>query len=194
MDVKKIDKDLDWLRRVSSKVSFDDKELLSDIEVVRNYSLNHGVFAMAAIQLGIDKRLIYIRNTDLNNILDETVDECVVLINPVIEKMEGLTLYWEACASCLNNMGLVLRPYRVVISYNDIDGNYLNKTFEGFSSTVFCHEFDHLDGILHIDKSLEILDMVSDERIKFREKHPYEILNKKGDYLTLLDKYKKINS
>lgn len=53
MDVKKIDKDLDWLRKVSSKVSFDDKELLSDIEVVRNYSLNHGVFAMAAIQLGI---------------------------------------------------------------------------------------------------------------------------------------------
>ena len=49
--------------------------------------------------------------------------------NPVIEKMEGLTTFWEACASCLNNMGLVLRPYKVTISYMDIEGNILNKVF-----------------------------------------------------------------
>ena len=59
MEAKKIDKDMEWLRKVSKEVSVDDKDLMTDIEVLRDYSLNHGVLAMAAIQLGIDKRLIY---------------------------------------------------------------------------------------------------------------------------------------
>ena len=93
MEAKTIEKDMEWLRRVSKEVSLDDKELKNDLEVLRDYSLNNGVLAMAAIQLGIDKRLIYIKNTDVNNLLDRTVDESIVLINPVIEKMEGLTTF-----------------------------------------------------------------------------------------------------
>ena len=193
MEAKKIDKDMEWLRKVSKEVSVDDKDLMTDIEVLRDYSLNHGVLAMAAIQLGIDKRLIYIKNTDVDNLLDRTIDESVVLINPVVEKMEGLTTFWEACASCLNNMGLVLRPYKVTISYIDVEGNKLSKVFEGFGSTVFCHEYDHIDGILHMDKALEILDMEPEERAKFRENHPYEILEREGDYLRLVEEYGKRN-
>ena len=191
MEAKKIDKDMEWLRKVSKEVSLTDRELLNDIEVVRDYSLSHGVLAMAAIQLGIDKRLIYIKNTDVDNLLDETIDESIVLINPVVEKMEGLTSYWEACASCLDNTGLVLRPYKTTISYMDIDGNKLSIVFEGFSSTVFCHEYDHIDGILHIDKSLEILNMDKEERKVFRENHPYEIFSKDGDFLELEKGYGK---
>lgn len=191
MEAKKIDKDMEWLRKVSREVSLDDKDLMNDIEIVREYCLNHGVLAMAAIQLGIDKRLIYIKNTDVDNLLDETIDESIILINPVIEKLEGLTTYWEACASCLDNMGLVLRPYKTTISYIDIDGNKISKVFEGFSSTVFCHEFDHIDGILHIDKSLEILNMDKEERKVFRDSHPYEILDKEGDYVKLVEDYGK---
>lgn len=193
MEAKTIEKDMEWLRRVSKEVSLGDKELKNDLEVLRDYSLNNGVLAMAAIQLGIDKRLIYIKNTDVNNLLDRTVDESIVLINPVIEKMEGLTTFWEACASCLNNMGMVLRPYKVTISYMDLDGNKLSKVFEGFGSTVFCHEYDHLDGILHMDKSLEMFDMEPEDRAKFREDHPYEILEKTGDYKKLVEEYGKRN-
>lgn len=193
MEAKKIDKDLEWLRKISREVLLDDKELMNDIEIIRDFSLNNGVLAMAAIQLGIDKRLIYIKNTDVDNLLDQTIDESIVLINPVIERMEGLTTYWEACASCLDNMGLVLRPYKTTISYVDINGNKLHRVFEGFSSTVFCHEFDHIDGILHIDKSLEIHNMNKEERKVFRESHPYEILEKDGDYLKLVEEYDKRN-
>ena len=190
MEAKTIEKDMEWLRRVSKEVSLDDKELKNDLEVLRDYSLNNGVLAMAAIQLGIDKRLIYIKNTDVNNLLDRTVDESIVLINPVIEKMEGLTTFWEACASCLNNMGLVLRPYKVTISYMDLDGNKLSKVFEGFGATVFCHEYDHLDGILHMDKSLESYDMDPDAREVFRETHKYDIFEKEGSYEELNIKYR----
>ena len=191
--VKTIENDNEWLRKVSKDVDLNDKDLLNDIEIVKDYTLNNGVLAMAAIQLGIDKRLIYIKNTDVNNLLDRTVDEGIMLINPVIESMEGLTTFWEACASCLNNMGLVLRPYKVIISYLDLEGNRLKKTFEGFGSTVFCHEYDHLDGILHMDKSIEMFDMEPDDRAKFREEHPYEVLAKEGDYLELLKNYNESN-
>ena len=67
---------------------------------------------MASVQLGIPKRLIYIKNTNLKKIKNKTHNEKIVLINPVILKKEGLTKYWEACASCGDNMGLVERPYK----------------------------------------------------------------------------------
>ena len=65
MEAKTIEKDLEWLRQRSKEVKLDDKDLGNDIEVLRDYSLNHGVLAMAAIQLGINKRLIYIKNTEI---------------------------------------------------------------------------------------------------------------------------------
>ena len=179
------------MRQVSKEVSLDDANLVADLKVLKEYSLNNGVLAMAAIQLGINKRLIYIKNTDVNNLLARDVDESIVLINPVIEKMEGITSFWEACASCLDNMGLVFRPYRVLINYLDLEGNKLSKTFEGFASTVFCHEYDHLDGILHMDKSIEMYDMEPEARAVFRETHPYEIYEKEGNYLSLVKKYKR---
>lgn len=189
MEVKTIEKDLNWLRQVSKEVQLDDKELSNDIEVLREYSLNHGVLAMAAIQLGINKRLIYIKNTDVDNLTARDVDECIVLINPVIESMEGIAGFWEACASCLDNMGYLYRPYKVVIKYNDLEGNELSRTFEGFPAVVFCHEYDHLDGILHIDKALELYDMDFEAREVFRETHKYDIFEKEGNFEVLNKKY-----
>ena len=63
---------------------------------------------------------------------------------------EGLTEYWENCASCLDNMGLVVRPYEMDVHYYDVDGNEHEEKFEGFESTVLSHELDHLDGILRM--------------------------------------------
>ena len=189
MEVKTIEKDLEWLRQRSKEVLLDDKELCKDIEILRDYSLNHGVLAMAAIQLGINKRLIYIKNTDVNNLTARNIDESIVLINPVIESMKGITGFWEACASCLDNMGYLYRPYKVVIKYNDLDGNELTRTFEGFSATVFCHEYDHLDGILHTDKSLEMYDMEPEAREVFRETHKYDIYENDGDFNKLNEEY-----
>jgi hypothetical protein len=53
------------------------------------------------------------------------------LINPVIKMRVGLTQYWEACASCLDNIGLVFRPYKILIEYIDLFGKKHQKTFGG---------------------------------------------------------------
>ena len=151
--------------------------------------------AMAAVQLGIPKRMIYLKNTNLdiiNKIRANTIseeekkyNEAKVLINPVITKREGLTDYWEACASCLDNFGRVLRPYKIELEYYDVEGNKKHETFEGFESTVLSHEIDHLDGILHIDIAEEVYQMSAEERKAWRINHGYKVYSKTGDYEVL---------
>lgn len=193
MEALKIDENLHWLKKVSKKVDLRNDDLTNDIKILEEYCLSHGVFAMAAIQLGIDKRIIYIKNTRLDKVEDESWNESTILINPVIKKREGLTQYWEACASCLDNTGLVLRPYIVLIEYLDLNGKKHRKTFKGFPATVFSHEYDHLDGILHMDKAIDLKVMNKEERKEFRKTHPYEVINETGDFLELEKEYGKRN-
>lgn len=191
-----------FLRQVSSPVDIqNDKELMNDIDILDQFCKENSVMAMASIQLGIPKRIVYLKNTNLdiinkiqNNSNSEEVknyNEKKVLINPTILKREGLTEYWEACASCLDNMGRVLRPYKIELEYYDIDGNQKVETFEGFESTVLSHELDHLDGILHIDIAEEVIEMPANERKIWRQSHEYKIYQKDGDYDSLRDKGKK---
>lgn len=191
-----------FLRQISSSVDIkNDKELMNDIDILDQFCKENNVMAMASVQLGIPKRIVYLKNTNLdiinkiqNNSNSEEIEnynEKKVLINPTILKREGLTEYWEACASCLDNMGRVLRPYKIELEYYDIDSNQKVETFEGFESTVLSHELDHLDGILHIDIAEEVIEMPANERKKWRQSHEYKIYQKDGDYDSLRDKGKK---
>ena len=191
-----------FLRQISSSVDIkNDKELMNDIDILDQFCKENKVMAMASVQLGIPKRIVYLKNTNLdiinkiqNNSNSEEIEnynEKKVLINPTILKREGLTEYWEACASCLDNMGRVLRPYKIELEYYDIDGNQKVETFEGFESTVLSHELDHLDGILHIDIAEEVIEMPANERKIWRQSHEYKIYQKDGDYDSLRDKGKK---
>ena len=188
-----IEKDESWLRKKSDLVDIkSDEDLKLDIEVLEKFCKENEVMAMAANQLGILKRLVYLKNTNLdiinrmqsNNstLEDEIYNEARVLINPVVLKREGLTEYWENCASCLDNSGRVLRPYKIELEYYDVNNEKHLETFEGFESTVLSHELDHLDGILHIDIAEEIINMPKEERKKWRQIHPYKIYSKKGCY------------
>ena len=181
-----------YLRQISKPVELNDKELNDNIKVLEKYCKENEVLAMAAVQLGIPKRLIYLKNTNLDIINkmqknieteeDKKHNEERILINPTIIKKEGITYYWEACASCLDNMGYVKRPYKIIVEYQDINGNIHKDIFKGFESTVLSHEMDHLDGILHMDIAEEVLVMPKEERKKFRQTHPYEIISKTGKY------------
>ena len=187
-----------FLRQISRPVDFNDSDLTDNIETLHEFCKDNEVLAMAAVQLGIPKRIIYIKNTDLNVIkrrqenkateADINHNESRVLINPVIKESEGLTEYWEACASCLDNTGLVKRPYKIVVEYQDINGKIHEDTFEGFESTVLSHEMDHLDGILHIDIAEKVLVMSADERREYRKTHDYKIISKTENYKKLIKK------
>ena len=180
---KTIEKDDEYLRQVSKEVNLNNDDYIKDTnKMIAHCREDNSLLALAAVQIGIPKRIIYLRKTDLSKIGDKEYNEDKVLINPEITNQEGLTRYWESCASCLNNMGLVERPYKIELEYFDEDKNKCRQTFSGFSATVIAHEMDHLDGILHIDKSLKIYDMKKEDRVEFRKKHPYKIISKDCEF------------
>lgn len=189
----------EFLRQVSQSVDIEnDKDLEKDISILDEFCKENGVLAMAAVQLGIPKRIVYLKNTNLeiirkkqNNELtenEEKYNEAKVLINPTILKREGLTEYWEACASCLDNFGFIKRPYKLLVEYLDINGKKQTEILEGFPSTVLSHELDHLDGILHMDVAEQLLIMKPEARKEFRKTHDYNIILKEGIYEELINK------
>ena len=185
--LRTIEKDEEYLRSLSLDVSKDDPNLNEEIEVLSNYCRSNGnLIALASIQIGIPKKIIYIMKTDEYDALkeDDFEDKKIVMINPKIVEEKGETYYFEACASCMDNMGLVKRPYSVKVNYYDRNFNEKTETFVGFKATIFSHEYDHLYGILHIDIADKIYNMPQDERKKFRKKdeNKYKILSKTKEY------------
>lgn len=173
--------DKQFLRQISKPVDIkNDINLSHEIEILKEYTLTHAVFAMAAVQLGIPKRLIYLKSFNPEDCYD--VKSLKVMINPEIVSQKGKTEYWEACESCLENFALVERPYEIVIKYHTLNDEEILEKFEGFPSTVISHELDHLDGIFHMDRAKQLLQMSANDRKKFRETHPYKIISKDCDF------------
>ena len=179
-----IENNEEFLRQASSDVDFNNDNYMDYVEALKKYCQNNAVYALAPIQIGIPKRMIYFRNTtsDMDKNKDSNYDESTVLINPIILEAKGHTRFIERCASCLDFVGTVDRPYSVEVEYFDINGNKIHDVFEGFKATVFCHEYDHLNGILHIDLADDVREMTWDETKCYREQHPYEILSKDTNY------------
>jgi len=76
-----------------------------------------------------------------------------VYINPEITVLaDGTTGFWEGCLSVPGMMGYVERPQHIRVDYIDRDGNPAALEAQGFLATVFQHEFDHLDGVLYVDR------------------------------------------
>ena len=185
-----------YLRQISKEVDFNDKSYLDDIAKLKEFCQNDGMFALAPVQIGIPKRIIYIRNTtsDGDKNFTKGYDESKIYINPTIISRKGLTKFLEGCASCPATtsseftaheellVAVVERPYSIEIEYYDIDGNKKMETIEGFEVTVFSHEYDHLNGILHIDRTSDVWKMNLKERNEYRQKHPYKIISKECDY------------
>lgn len=98
---------------------------------------------LAAPQIGILRRYCII----------DVGDGIIELVNPVIESMSGEQTGEEGCLSIPNRYESVTRPMTVTVRAQDRKGNSFKITAEGFKARALCHEIDHLDGILYIDKT-----------------------------------------
>lgn len=183
LELLTIPKHEQFLRQKSLPVDFNDKSYLKDIaQIVEFFKNRDSGYALASIQLGIPKRIVYVRSSNPECNVDE---HPMVLINPTITKMEGKTQFWEACFSCVpKNMGLVERPYKISVNYFNEKGEEQNADFEGFPVTVLCHEFDHLDGIFHLDRAKQTtIKETREERVNFRKEYPYTVFSKDGNFV-----------
>ena len=81
----------------------------------------------------------------------------IELINPEIIVTEGEQEGEEGCLSVPEEVGIVKRPMKVTVKAIDREGKPFTVTGEGLLARAFCHELDHLDGVLYIDRASRML-------------------------------------
>ena len=99
---------------------------------------------LAAPQVGILRRIC---------VIDVTPDHSglIEMINPEIISREGSQTGREGCLSLPDRQGVVTRPMKVSVRFQDRNGAVMRLDTEGFEARAVCHELDHLDGKLYID-------------------------------------------
>lgn len=100
---------------------------------------------LAAPQVGILRRVVVIDVTEDHSGLRE-------MVNPEILERSGSQTGREGCLSVPDRQGVVTRPMRVRARYQDRHGNWQELEAEGLEARAVCHELDHLDGVLYVDK------------------------------------------
>lgn len=102
---------------------------------------------LAAPQIGMNSRLVVI---DISAGQEKNAQ--IVLANPEILEEEGSQKGEEGCLSIPGFTAIVERPYRVRVKAQDLEGNDLEMEGEELLARALCHEIDHLDGILYLDR------------------------------------------
>ena len=100
---------------------------------------------LAAPQVGILKRAVVV----------DAGSGLIELVNPEIIRTEGARVGVESCLSVPDRCGTVERPEKVAVRAQNRRGEPIEITGEGFLAVALCHEIDHLDGVLYIDRMIE---------------------------------------
>lgn len=133
----------DTLRKISrTQLTFDEKLHMILDDMAETMYKAEGV-GLAAPQVGILRRFCIV----------DVGDGLIELINPVIVEKSGSQTGNEGCLSIPDRYEDVTRPMQVTVRAQDRNGNNFTVTAEGFKARAFCHEIDHLDGILYIDRA-----------------------------------------
>ncbi len=135
----------DVLRKICrSQLTFDERLHTVLDDMAETMYKAEGV-GLAAPQVGILRRYCVIDIGDGEGILE--------LVNPVMVKQSGEQLGTEGCLSIPNKFASVKRPMKVTVRAQNRFGENITVKAEGFKARAICHEMDHLDGILYIDKA-----------------------------------------
>ena len=103
-----------------------------------------GGVGLAAPQVGILRRAVVIDVSSDHTGLRE-------MVNPEILETEGIQTGREGCLSVPERQGVVTRPMKVKVRYQDRHGKWMELETEGLEARAVCHELDHLDGVLYVD-------------------------------------------
>ena len=104
---------------------------------------------LAAPQVGVLRRVVLVIET---NVPEGESEYIIELINPEIIESSGVQNGAEGCLSVPGEYGLVERPMYVKVRAQDRNGEWFEVEGTGLTARCFCHELDHLDGVLYVDK------------------------------------------
>ena len=142
MGLRKILTDKDpALHKVCRPVENFDRRLHKLLDDMRDTLLDSGGVGLAAPQIGILRRVVVV----------DVGDEILELVNPTMLETDGEQIGPEGCLSVPGKYGLVKRPYYAKVRAQDRDGNWFEAEGEELIGRCFCHELDHLDGIIYTE-------------------------------------------
>lgn len=136
------------LEAKSAPVEKIDEETLKLIKDIKDTLYDSTGIGLAAPQIGVNKRVILI---DLRDGM-----EPILLINPRIVKSWGTQESEEGCLSYPGYYGFLERPEKVTVRGLNEKGQLLEYTATELLCRAFCHEIDHLDGIMFTDKARDV--------------------------------------
>lgn len=129
------------LHKTCRPVETFDKKLHSLLKDMQDTLIDSGGVGLAAPQVGILRRVVLV----------DTGEEILELINPTLVETAGEQEGPEGCLSVPGKYGLVKRPYYAKVRAQDRNGDWFEAEGEELIARCFCHELDHLDGIIYTE-------------------------------------------
>ena len=157
MGIRKILTDKDpALHKVCRPVENFDRRLHKLLDDMRETLIESGGVGLAAPQVGILRRIVLVDNGE----------EILELVNPTMLETDGEQTGPEGCLSVPGKYGLVKRPYYAKVKAQDRYGDWYEVEGEELIARCFCHELDHLDGIVYT----EVMDrFLTEEELEYDE-------------------------
>ena len=144
------------LHKVCKPVEKFDSKLHTLLDDMRETLIESGGVGLAAPQVGILRRVVLV----------DVEEEILELINPTLVETDGEQVGPEGCLSVPGKYGLVKRPYYAKVRAQDRDGDWYEAEGEELIARCFCHELDHLDGIIYT----QVMDrFLTEEELQFDE-------------------------
>ena len=144
------------LHKTCKKVEKFDWRLHKLLDDMTETLIDSNGVGLAAPQVGILRRVVVV----------DTGDGMLELVNPEMVETDGEQVGAEGCLSVPGKYGLVKRPYFAKVRAQDRDGNWFEVEAEELIARCFCHELDHLDGILYtqvMERYLTEEELAADE-------------------------------
>ena len=129
------------LHKICKPVEKFDRKLHILLDDMRETLIDSGGVGLAAPQVGILRRVVLV----------DTGEEILELVNPTLVETGGEQEGPEGCLSVPGKYGLVKRPYYAKVRAQDRDGAWYEAEGEELIARCFCHELDHLDGIIYTE-------------------------------------------
>ena len=133
------------LYKKSRPVKAFDNRLHQLLDDMAETLLSSGGVGLAAPQVGVLRRAVLVIET---NVPEGEEEKLIELINPEIIESSGDQYGTEGCLSFPDEYGLVHRPMDVTVRAQDRNGEFFTVSGSGLTARCFCHEIDHLDGIV----------------------------------------------
>ncbi len=128
------------VKKCREVVKFDDRLAMLIDDMIDTLRDSGGV-GLAAPQVGMLRRVVVIEIDEEQGVIE--------LVNPEIIETSGKQVGLEGCLSLPGQWGISSRPYRVTVKAQDRNGKEFTIKGEGLLARAFCHELDHLDGVLY---------------------------------------------